>query len=86
MSEMVTTYTAMSADVPGQGTHTLWSTVREPLPQALAHVAAMGEGREHLTVTGGTADGRVIRYAWGSDPQSTMKPERCHDIVIIVRH
>lgn len=85
MNEIVTTFTAMSADVPGESTYTLWSKVTEPLAQALGHVAAMGEGRERLTVTGGTADGRVIRYAWDSDPQSVMKPERCHDMVMIVR-
>lgn len=85
-STMVTTYTAMSSDVPGESTYTLWSRVTETLAEALAHVDAMGDGREHLTVAGGTADGRVIRYAWHGDPRSVLQPERCHDMVMIVKH
>lgn len=83
---MVTTYTAMSTDVPAESTYTLWSKVTEPLALALEHVDAMERGREHLTVVGGTVDGRVIRYAWHGDPKSVVHPDRCHDMVIIVRH
>lgn len=82
----VTTYTAMSTDVPGEGTYTLWSKVTETAGEAFAHVDAMRQGREHLTVVGGTADGRIFRYAWHGDPKSTLHPDRCHDMVIIVRH
>lgn len=85
-SQPVTTYTAMSSDVPGESTYTLWSKVTETLAEALDHVGEMGVGREHLTVVGGTADGRVIRYAWHGEPRSVLHPERCHDMVIIVRH
>ena len=83
---MVTTYTAMSSDVPGESTYTLWSRVTETLASALAHVDEMEAGRRDRTVVGGTSDGRVIRYAWDRDPASCLHPERCHDMVIIVRH
>lgn len=86
MSETVTTYTAMSSDVPGESTYTLWVRVTETMETAMEHVREMEAGREHLTVTGGTSDGRVIRYAWHGEPRSILRPERCHDMVMIVRH